>query len=94
MSTRNLWMPRVDTDAVEVLGKKWPPVVIVTMWEENDIGERRYVGTRSYAPHPEADSDPCFGERDGHPCGLPAEDAVHQMVPRYDRHPFLDEDRA
>lgn len=45
------WVPYFDTDPICVIGdSSWPVGVVVTMWEENQRGERRYIGTRIYQP--------------------------------------------
>jgi hypothetical protein len=43
----DFWRPDADVRHVEIVGKKWP-IVIVDLFEVNQIGERRYVATRSY----------------------------------------------
>lgn len=46
-----VWLPTFDTKAVQVVSADpWPICVLVTMWEENERGERRYVGSRTYSP--------------------------------------------
>ena len=47
---RDLWVAEFESEMVQLVGREWPTLVIVTMWERNDIGERRYVGTRTYVP--------------------------------------------
>lgn len=48
-----VWVPDIDCMPVRVVSDDpWPPCVVVTMWEVNQRGERRYVGTRIY-PNPE-----------------------------------------
>ena len=55
-SSRDVWIPRFDYDPVEVMSAEpWPAFVMVTCWEENGIGERRYVATRAYRYVPEDD---------------------------------------
>jgi hypothetical protein len=44
---RNIWLPEFDVETEAVIGQEWPRV-IVTKWETNQIGERRYVETRIY----------------------------------------------
>jgi hypothetical protein len=44
---RQLWLQEFEVDYEEVIGQDWP-LVIVTKWESNLIGERRFVGTRIY----------------------------------------------
>jgi hypothetical protein len=44
---RMLWLQEFEVDYEEVLGQGWP-LVIVTKWERNLLGERRFVGTRIY----------------------------------------------
>jgi hypothetical protein len=44
---RSYWLPDPDVRHVDIIGKRWP-IVIVDMFERNDLGERRYVETRSF----------------------------------------------
>lgn len=54
---RSLWLPEFEVDHEEVIGH-WP-IVIVTKWERNFLGERRYVETRSYRMvEPLSEGDP------------------------------------
>lgn len=46
-----LWTPVFDTLLVETVGADWPDI-IVTKWEENARGDRRYVETRTYRAVP------------------------------------------
>lgn len=43
---RDLWTPEFEVHHEVAMGEEWP-VVIVTKWEVNRIGERRFVGTRA-----------------------------------------------
>lgn len=50
MSTdRDVWVPRYETRLIEYEGGGWPDV-LVEKWEDNAIGERRYVTNRLYHP--------------------------------------------
>jgi hypothetical protein len=44
-----LWMPDFEIQHEEVHGQEWP-LIIVTKFERNPRGERRYVETRIYRP--------------------------------------------
>jgi len=44
----HIWIPEFEVDHEQVLGQSWP-LVLVSKWEVNRMGERRFVGTRSYA---------------------------------------------
>ena len=41
----DIWVPYFDVEQVVVLGKEWP-LLLVTKWVENSIGERRFVESR------------------------------------------------
>jgi hypothetical protein len=43
----HIWTPEFEVDHEQVIGEDWP-LVIVSKWEVNRIGERRFVGTRVY----------------------------------------------
>lgn len=58
MSTnREFWVPEFDVDTVQVLGRDWPDI-IVTKWEVNGIGERRFVESRVYRSEHVHDVEP------------------------------------
>ena len=42
---RNIWLPDYTLTPLETMGGDWPAVVI-DKFEENRLGERRYVGSR------------------------------------------------
>lgn len=48
----SFWRPVFDYEPVLVHGAPWPVVVMVTRWDENDLGERRYVEMRQYRYEP------------------------------------------
>jgi hypothetical protein len=52
MDERRIWRPVFEMELIEVIGQEWPVFVIVTKWEENDLGERRLVESRDYGPPP------------------------------------------
>jgi len=41
------WLPRFETVDCTTIGDEWP-TYIVQRWEENEIGERRFVDARTY----------------------------------------------
>jgi len=48
---RDVWWPEFDTEVVSIMGQQWPDL-IVTKWERNYLGEKRYVETRTYEARP------------------------------------------
>lgn len=49
----DIWVPYFGCDPVLVVrDDPWPVGVVVSMFEENQRGERRFVGTRIYQPPP------------------------------------------
>lgn len=48
--SRSIWIPEFETEVIETIGSEWPDGVIVTKWERNLLGERRYVGMIAYHP--------------------------------------------
>jgi len=45
----DLWLPDFEVTIVEVMGQEWPTAYLVSKWERNAIGERRFTGeTRTY----------------------------------------------
>lgn len=49
----SVWVPTFECEPVQVISDDvWPVVVIVKGWEENDMGERRSIGVRTYSPTP------------------------------------------
>jgi hypothetical protein len=47
-----VWTPEFDVVHEQVVGQDWP-IVLVTRWMTNAIGERRFAGTRTYQAIPE-----------------------------------------
>ncbi len=47
---RDIWIPEWETETVTAMGQPWPEGIIVTRWERNLIGEKRYVDTKWYGP--------------------------------------------
>lgn len=45
---RNIWQPEWETEVVNEVGREWPSGILVTKWERNMIGEKRYVDTKWY----------------------------------------------
>ncbi len=60
-ATRGPWLPEFETTTETLTDQEWP-VVVVTKWEINLRGERRYVDTQVYRPRVEIDG-PEQGEK-------------------------------
>ena len=45
-SRRAIWRHEVVIEEVEELGVKWP-LLVVSLFERNEIGERRYIETKT-----------------------------------------------
>ena len=45
---RGVWWPEYDTEVVQTIGQEWPDL-IVTKWESNYLGEKRFVETKVYS---------------------------------------------
>jgi hypothetical protein len=49
---REIWSADVEVTPIEVVGREWPDIIL-TLFQRNRLGERRYVGTQSLHPGPD-----------------------------------------
>lgn len=61
---RNLWEPDIEILQERIMGQRWP-FLVVQLFEKNMIGERRWVGTRTFTIDDNGDDNTNTGGANG-----------------------------